>query len=58
MQVDIQRTYLKPNAENMEQSRAAETIEEKRQYWKGRIDAAGQQRIVRVVAGAGLVRPA
>ena len=42
VQVNIQRTYLKPHAENIEQSRAAMAIEEKRQHWQERIEAAGQ----------------
>lgn len=42
VQVSIERSHLKSDAENIEQSRAAMATEEKRQYWKERIDAAGQ----------------
>ena len=42
MQVSIERTDLKPHAENIEQSTAVMTIERKRRYWQKRIDAAGQ----------------
>ena len=42
VQVDIEKSHLKPDAENIEQSRAAVVIEEKRRYWQERIDAAGQ----------------
>jgi len=42
LQVNIERSHLKPDAENIEQSRASMAIGEKHQYWKERIDAAGQ----------------
>ena len=42
VQVNIERPYLKPDAENIEQSRAAMAIEEKRRYWQERIEAAEQ----------------
>jgi ParB family chromosome partitioning protein len=42
VQVSIERSYLKPDAENIEQSRAGKAMEEKRQYWQERIEAAGQ----------------
>ena len=42
VQVNIERPYLKPDAENIEQSRAAMAIEEKYRLWKERIEAAGQ----------------
>jgi hypothetical protein len=40
--VNIEQTYLKPDAENIGQARGGMAIEDKRQYWKGRIEAAGQ----------------
>lgn len=42
VQVNIEQTYLKKDAENIGQSRAAIAIEEKRGYWTDRIEAAGQ----------------
>ncbi|GAB1719092.1 MAG: ParB-like nuclease [Nitrosospira sp.] len=42
VQVSIERSYLKPDAENIEQSRAGRVMEEKRQYWQERIEAAEQ----------------
>jgi ParB family chromosome partitioning protein len=42
VQVNIEKPYLKPDAENIEQSRAAAMMEEKRQYWQERIKAAQQ----------------
>jgi ParB family chromosome partitioning protein len=42
VQVNIEQTYLKKDAENIGQSRAAKVIEEKRAYWTARIEAAGQ----------------
>ncbi|WP_040851029.1 ParB/RepB/Spo0J family partition protein [Nitrosospira lacus] len=42
VQVNIEQTYLKKDAENIGQSRAAIAIEEKRVYWTERIEAAGQ----------------
>ncbi|SEP42859.1 ParB/RepB/Spo0J family partition protein [Nitrosovibrio sp. Nv6] len=42
VQVNIERPYLKPDAENIEQSRAAIAIEDKYREWKERIEAAGQ----------------
>ena len=42
VQVNIERTHLKADAENIGQSRAAIAIEEKRVYWTERIEAAGQ----------------
>ncbi len=42
VQVNIERPYFKPDAENIEQSRAAIAIEEKYSVWKERIDAAEQ----------------
>ncbi|KIO48661.1 ParB/RepB/Spo0J family partition protein [Nitrosospira sp. NpAV] len=42
VQVNIEQTSLKQDAENIGQSRAAKVIEEKRMYWTARIEAAGQ----------------
>jgi ParB family chromosome partitioning protein len=42
VQVSIEKPYLKPDAENIEQSRATMVMEEKRQYWRERIEAAEQ----------------
>jgi ParB family chromosome partitioning protein len=42
VQINIEQPHLKPDAENIEQGRAGVAIEEKRQYWKERIDAAQQ----------------
>ena len=42
VQVSIERSYLKPDAENIEQSRAGKAMEEKRRYWQERIEAAEQ----------------
>jgi ParB family chromosome partitioning protein len=42
VQVNIERAYLKSDAENIEQSRASRTIEDKRRHWKERLDAAGK----------------
>ncbi|SCY53535.1 ParB/RepB/Spo0J family partition protein [Nitrosospira sp. Nsp13] len=42
VQVNIEQTYLKKDAENIGQSRAAKVIEEKHVYWTERIKAAGQ----------------
>jgi ParB family chromosome partitioning protein len=42
VQVDIEKSHLKPDAENIEQSRAAVVIEEKRRYWQARINATGE----------------
>ena len=43
VQINIEEMRLKPNAENIEQSRADMAIEEKRQYWKDKIEAAEQE---------------
>jgi ParB family chromosome partitioning protein len=40
--INIEQAYLKTDAENIEQSRAAMVLADKRQYWKERIEAAGQ----------------
>jgi ParB family chromosome partitioning protein len=40
LQISIDHADLEPHAENIEQSRASMVIEEKRQYWQKRIDAA------------------
>jgi len=42
VQVSIERPYLKPDAENIEQGRAGRAMEEKRQYWRERIEKAEQ----------------
>ena len=42
VQVNVERPYLKPDAENVEQSRAAMAVEEKRKVWKERIKAGEQ----------------
>ena len=42
VQVNIERVYLKPDAENIAQSRAAVAVEEKRKVWKERIKAGEQ----------------
>jgi ParB family chromosome partitioning protein len=42
VQVSIEKPYLKPDAGNIEQSRAARVMEEKRQYWQERIEEAQQ----------------
>jgi ParB family chromosome partitioning protein len=42
VQASIEQPHLKPDAQNIEQGRAGVAIEEKRQYWQERIDAAGQ----------------
>jgi ParB family chromosome partitioning protein len=42
VQVSIEKPYLKPDAGNIEQSRAARVMEEKRQYWQEHIEAAQQ----------------
>jgi ParB family chromosome partitioning protein len=42
VQVSIERSYLMQDAENIEQSRAGRAMEEKRQYWQERIEAAEQ----------------
>ena len=42
VQVNIERAYLKPDAENIEQSRAAIAIEEKCRAWQERIKAGEQ----------------
>jgi ParB family chromosome partitioning protein len=42
VQVSIEHSYLKPDAENIEQSRAGRVMEEKRQYWRERIEKAQQ----------------
>jgi ParB family chromosome partitioning protein len=42
VQVSIERSYLMQDAENIEQSRAGRAMEEKRQYWRQRIEAAEQ----------------
>ncbi|SHM15974.1 chromosome partitioning protein, ParB family, partial [Nitrosospira sp. Nsp11] len=42
VQVNVERPYLKPDAENIEQSRAAMAVEDKYRLWKERIEAAGQ----------------
>jgi ParB family chromosome partitioning protein len=41
-QVSIEKPYLKPDAGSIEHSRAAMVMEEKRQYWRERIEAAEQ----------------
>jgi ParB family chromosome partitioning protein len=43
VQINVEETRLKPDAENIEQSRAGMAIEEKRQYWKDKIEAAEQE---------------
>ncbi|SEO26336.1 chromosome partitioning protein, ParB family [Nitrosospira multiformis] len=43
VQINVEETHLKIDAENIEQSRAALAIEKKRQYWKDRIEAAEQE---------------
>ena len=43
VQVSIERTHLKPDAENIEQSPAGMAIEGKRRYWQKRMHAAGQE---------------
>jgi ParB family chromosome partitioning protein len=43
VQIDVELASLKSDAKNIEQSRAAVTLAEKRQYWKERIEAAGQE---------------
>jgi ParB family chromosome partitioning protein len=42
VQVNIDQPYLKPDAENIEQSRAAMAVEDKRKVWKERIKAGEQ----------------
>ena len=42
VQVSIEHSYLMQDAENIEQSRAGRAMEEKRQYWRERIEAAEQ----------------
>jgi ParB family transcriptional regulator, chromosome partitioning protein len=42
LQISIEETCLKPDAEDIEQSKAAIALAEKRQYWQKRIDAAEQ----------------
>ena len=42
VQVNIERTYLKSDAENIEQSKAATALAEKHQYWQECIKAAEQ----------------
>ena len=60
VQVNIEKPYLKPNAENIEQSRAAMVIEEKHRVLAGtnRCGGAGRQEPCSVAPGAGRVRPA
>ena len=43
VQINVEETRLKPDAENIEQSRAGMAIEEKRQYWKDKVEAAEQE---------------
>jgi ParB family chromosome partitioning protein len=42
VQVSIEKPYLKPDAEDIEQGKAGVAIEERRRYWKQRIDMAQQ----------------
>jgi ParB family chromosome partitioning protein len=42
VQVNVERAYLKPDAENIEQSRAAIAMAEKRKTWQERIKAGEQ----------------
>ena len=42
VQVNIEIPHLKPDAENIGESRAAMAMEEKRRYWQERIEAAQQ----------------
>jgi ParB family chromosome partitioning protein len=42
VQVHIECPHFQTDAENIEQSRAAKAIEEKRAYWTARIEVAGQ----------------
>jgi ParB family chromosome partitioning protein len=42
LQISIEEACLKLDAEDIEQSKAAIALAEKRQYWQKRIDAAGQ----------------
>jgi ParB family chromosome partitioning protein len=42
VQVNIEKPYLKPDAEDIEQSRAGIIMEGKRHYWQERIEAAEQ----------------
>lgn len=43
VQINVEETRLKPDAENIGQSRAGMAIEEKRQCWKDKVEAAGQE---------------
>jgi ParB family chromosome partitioning protein len=43
VQINVEETHLKIDAENIEQSRAALAIAQKPQYWQERIEAAGQE---------------
>ncbi|HEU4855149.1 MAG TPA: ParB N-terminal domain-containing protein [Nitrosospira sp.] len=42
LQIRIEEACLKPDAEDIEQSKAATTLAEKRRQWQKRIDAAGR----------------
>ena len=43
VKISIEQAYLKTDAENIEQSRAAIVLVEKRQYWQERIQTAEQE---------------
>ena len=43
VKISIEQARLKADAGNIEQGRAVITLEEKRQYWQERIEAAGQE---------------
>ena len=43
VKISIEQAYLKTDAQNIEQSRAAIALAEKRQYWKERIETAEQE---------------
>jgi ParB family chromosome partitioning protein len=43
VKISIEQVHLKPDAQNIEQSRAAIALEEKRQYWQERIEAGKQE---------------
>ena len=43
LKINMERVYLKTEAENIEQGRAATALAEKRQYWQERIEAGKQE---------------
>jgi ParB family chromosome partitioning protein len=43
VKINIEQAYLKTDAENIEQGRAAVALAEKRQYWQERIEAGKQE---------------